>query len=306
MASPSLAARRRAREGAAARRRLAPSFAVSVLAHALLLALAILWARHRIEAPEWLPPPSFDIVFEGGKEAKSTVKAPEPHPKSETPPESAPAPRPAPRPAPAAPATPAPPPVPAVQPVEPLPPPRVSTPIEPLPPPEASVEALPRPTPPAPSPRPRAPARPAFPAPMASSLGGPAASPSVQRRAGRGVDLSFGSGFMGAESTRIFGRSDSKEVGPDWFNRFSAWWDRHRYYPPQAGENNEQGDVVLDLVVERSGRVEHVALTSGSGSQWLDLAALGVFRGATLPPLPSDAAAAVPIHLTIHYQIIRR
>ncbi|MGH7212862.1 MAG: hypothetical protein ACREF1_15545, partial [Acetobacteraceae bacterium] len=101
-------ARRRAREGAAARRRLAPSFAASALAHALLLALAILWAHHRVEAPEWLPPPSFDIVFEGGKAEKSTVAAPKAQPKSETPPEPAPALPPAPGPTPATPAKPAP------------------------------------------------------------------------------------------------------------------------------------------------------------------------------------------------------
>ncbi len=316
MASHSLAARRRAREGAAARRRLAPSFAASALAHALLLALAILWAHHRVEAPEWLPPPSFDIVFEGGKAEKSTVAAPKKQPNAT--PEAAPAPPPAPLPAPA-PVTPAP----RLQPVEPQPvrpqpverqpaaPPRVSTPIAPLPPPAVGAELIPVPPPPprpapAPSPRASPPRRPAFPAPMAFSLGGPAAPPSVRRRTGRGIDLSFGSGFMGAEDTKIFGRTDSKEVGPDWANQFAAWWIRHRYYPPQAGENNEQGDVVLDLVVERSGRVERVALASGSGSQWLDLAALGVFRGATLPALPSDAAASVPIHLTIHYQIIRQ
>lgn len=317
MAPSSPASRRRTRDSAAARRRLAPPFAVSALVHALLLALAILWVRHGVETPEWLPPPSFDVVFEGGNAEKPAVKAPEPQPKTEMPPESAPAPPPAPIPVPQTPPVP-PTAAPMIQqpiepqpvtPPEPVSPPRVSTPIQPLPQPSPGAELIPPPPPPrpAPAPRPRAlAARPAFPAPMAFSLGGPAAPPSVQRRTGRGIDLSFGRGFMGAQDTRIFGRSDSKEVGPDWFNRFAAWWDRHSYYPPQAGENNEQGEVVLDLVVLRSGRVEHVALASGSGSQWLDLAALGVFRDATLPPLPSDAAASIPIHLTIHYQIIRR
>ncbi len=140
---------------------------------------------------------------------------------------------------------------------------------------------------------------------MAFSLGGPAATPSVRRRVGRGIDLSLGHGVIGAEDTKVFGRSDSKEVGPDWYNRFAAWWDRHSYYPPQAGQNGQQGEVVLDLVVLRSGRVQRVALISGSGSQWLDLAALGVFRDASLPPLPSNAAPSVPITLTIHYQIVR-
>ncbi len=308
------------------RRRFGPSFALSALAHALLLALAIWWARQRVEQQEWLPQPSFDMVFEGGKPEKPTVTAPEKQPNAK-PPESAPAAPPAPTPAaPARQAAPAPapsalpeeqapPPTPAPPTVQPpsaaAPSPRVSIPLAPLPAPETGVELIPAPSPvtpapapqPAPRPRPRAPA---FPAPMTFSFGGPAAPPAIRRPPGRGIDLSFGRGFMGAEDTRIFGRSDSKEVGPDWFNRFAAWWDRHRYYPPQAGENGEQGDVALDLVVARSGKVQHVVLASGSGSQWLDLAALGIFRDATLPPLPSDAAATVPIHLTIHYQIIRR
>jgi periplasmic protein TonB len=148
--------------------------------------------------------------------------------------------------------------------------------------------------------------RQAFPAPMAFSLGAPTASPRSRPRVGRGIDISLGHGVVGAADTRIFGRSDSKEVGPDWYNRFAAWWDRHGYYPPQAGESGQQGDVSLDLVVLRSGRVQRVALIAPSGSQWLDMAALGVFRGARLPSLPSDAAETVPIHLTIHYQILRR
>jgi periplasmic protein TonB len=277
------------------RRRLAPSFVVSALAHALLLALAILLARHPAEAPEWLPAPSFDMVFEGGQTAKPTIPAPEPHAATKTP-ESKPTPAPAPQ---LAPPQQAPPPPPMVAPAPvPVPPPEKLT----LPP--RAPSAAPRPATPHPAPaRPSAP--PAFPAPMAFSLGGPASPPAERRRLGRGIDLSLGSGVVGAENTKIFGRSDSKEVGPDWYNRFAAWWDRHGYYPPQAGRNGEEGQVVLDMVVLRSGRVARVALASGSGSQWLDMAALGVFRDATLPPLPSDAAPSVPITLTIHYQIMR-
>lgn len=141
---------------------------------------------------------------------------------------------------------------------------------------------------------------------MTFSLNGSPAPQSARRRAGRGIELSFGSGLLGAEDTKVFGRSDSKKVGPDWYSQFAAWWDRHSYYPPEAGANNQQGDVTLDLVVLRSGRVQHVAMISRSGSQFLDMAALGVFRDASLPPLPSDAAQAVPITVTIHYQIIRR
>ncbi len=314
------------------RRRLAPSFVISILAHALLLALAILLAHRRIEPPEWLPPPTFEVVPDSGGASKPSVAAPEPQPTPATPPEAAPAPPPTPTPAapstppppapaPAMPPTPSPP---AAVPVEPLaPPPSAIVPAFPImpPPPALAPEAIPlspAPTePPLPRPEIRVPLtiqpivpmpppvpRQTFPAPMAFSLGGPTAAPSPRRRAGRGIDLSLGSGVVGAADTRIFGRSDSKEVGPDWYNRFAAWWDRHGYYPPQAGRNGQQGDVVLDMVVLRSGQVERVALTSPSGSQWLDMAALGVFRDARLPPLPANTAASVPITLRIHYQIL--
>ena len=276
----------------ARRRRLAPSLVVSVLVHALLLALAILLARHRIEAPEWLPPPAFEVVPDTGGATKPSVIAPEPREHPETPPEAAPAPPPAPAPTPAVPAT---------------PPPSMAPEMS-LPLPAPAEPALPRFEIPEPPPKPAAPPlapRLAFPAPMAFSLGNPIPRPAPQPRAGRGIDVSLGQGGVGAVDPRIFGRTDNKEVGSDWYNRFAAWWDRHGYYPPQAGQNGQQGDVVLDLVVLRNGQVASVALASPSGSRWLDMAALGVFRGARLPALPADAAASVPITLRIHYQILR-
>ena len=297
----------------ARRRRLAPSIVVSILVHALLLALAILLARHRIEAPAWLPPPAFEVVPDTGGAAKPRVAAPQPRERSEAPPESAPAPPSAPAPTPAAPSTPpeaasVPPPAPAPAPAAPATPPPSMAPELSLPLPLLPEPALPRFEMPESRSRPTAPPvapRPAFPAPMAFSLGNPTPRTSQQRHAGRGIDVSLGQGVVGAVDTRIFGRSDNKEVGPDWYNRFAAWWDRHGYYPPQAGANGQQGDVVLDLVVMRSGQVASVALASPSGYQWLDMAALGVFRGARLPSLPSDAAVSVPITLRIHYQILR-
>ncbi len=141
---------------------------------------------------------------------------------------------------------------------------------------------------------------------MTFSLGRPLTAPSARPRNSRGIELSFAPPDGGSDSLQIYGRSDSKEVGPDWYNAFAAWWDRHGYYPSQAGQNGESGDVTLDLVIKRNGDVQSVALADRSGSQWLDMAALAVFRGARLPALPTDAAPTVPLHLTIHYVIIRR
>ncbi len=296
-----------------ARRRLGSSFAVSLLAHAAVLALALVVVHRPVRAPEWLPPPSFDMLFEGG--AKPSVVPNKAPPKPNQPISGAeqrasPPPFPTPSPAPterAAPtrATPLPP-VPQTPPERlrrtPTPPP---PPVQTAPVPE---EALPLPPPrPAPAPVPR-PATPVFPAPMNFSFGRPLRMPvPAAPRGGNGaVDLSFAPPNGSAASVEIYGRHDSKTVGPDWSNEFAAWWAQHGYYPRQAGENGESGDVTVDLVVRRDGLVRAVSLTDRSGSTWLDMAAVAVFRDAHLPALPSTSADTVPLTVTIHYVIVRR
>ena len=95
-------------------------------------------------------------------------------------------------------------------------------------------------------------------------------------------------------------------VSTDWLNMVTAWWQRHAYYPPQAGVNGEEGDVTLHMRVNRDGRVENLELTGKSGSRWLDIGAMGTFRDAHLPPLPPDMPEAqIPFEVTVHYVIIR-
>jgi TonB family protein len=94
-------------------------------------------------------------------------------------------------------------------------------------------------------------------------------------------------------------------VSTDWLNQVSAWWLRHRYYPPQAAANFEDGDVTMHMRVDPDGRVEELRLTGKSGSQWLDLGALSVFRNATLPPLPNDMPPTpIPFEVTVHYILL--
>ena len=103
---------------------------------------------------------------------------------------------------------------------------------------------------------------------------------------------------------RSHGKGD--EVGPDWFNLVAAWWVKHRYYPDQAARLAQEGDVTLRLNVAKSGRVQDIDVEQRSGSPWLDLAALAVFRNAQLPPLPRDVTDPdVTLSFTIHYMILR-
>jgi TonB family protein len=183
--------------------------------------------------------------------------------------------------------------------------------------------------------RPTAPTRPerrperapAFPTPLAFSFGLPrpttpnstapsstpppsAPPPSVPSRIPQPgqpgtVDLSFGPIAGGSLSASASVQMEGVAVSTDWLNLVSAWWLRHRYYPPQAAANFEDGDVTMHMRVDQDGRVEALELTGKSGSQWLDLGALSVFRGAHLPPLPSDMnQAQIPFEVTVHYIIV--
>jgi outer membrane biosynthesis protein TonB len=58
--------------------------------------------------------------------------------------------------------------------------------------------------------------------------------------------------------------------------------------------------------VDRSGRVQSVELRGRSGSQWLDLALQGLFRGAHLPAFPPDAPdPTFTFDFTMNYVLIR-
>jgi periplasmic protein TonB len=142
---------------------------------------------------------------------------------------------------------------------------------------------------------------------MAYSFGGPPRLQSAPRGIGgrSSIDLAFAPAGRFADQLRDGAWSEDKQVGDDWYNLVAAWWRRHAYYPPEAGMNGEQGVATVKLVVRHDGKVESVQLEAGSGSQWLDMASVAIFRGATLPPLPSDVtSAAIPLHFTIHYIIV--
>jgi TonB family protein len=171
--------------------------------------------------------------------------------------------------------------------------------------PPPPLPKLPDPARPPPLPRPRP--HPALPTPMAYSFGGPPRLQSAPHGiGGRGaIDLAFAPAGRLADQLHDGAWSEDKQIGDDWFNLVAAWWRRHAYYPSEAGMNGEQGIATVKLVVRHDGRVESVRLEDSSGSQWLDMAAVAVFRNANLPPLPSDVTSAVvPLHFTIHYIII--
>jgi TonB family protein len=118
----------------------------SIAAHLLVAALILFWPEPRQRSPNEMPPPSFDIVFEGGQVERpmaEPVEGVEAPPAIPSPPNQAPVPPP-----PDAPPLPSQPALPPIQQALPLPPP---PPPPPLPVPQAQP-APPVPQPPAPPP----------------------------------------------------------------------------------------------------------------------------------------------------------
>jgi len=142
--------------------------------------------------------------------------------------------------------------------------------------------------------------------------GGPTQAPQRPARprvpgARQPMDFSLGPLNRGAGSPQPFASFHGGEVGSDWRNALRKWLDDHAYYPPQAIQQNEQGDVVVRVVAGPDGRVQSVTLISRSGSQWLDMAARAMFDNATLPPIPPSVAnPTFSFDLTMHYIVVRQ
>jgi TonB family protein len=275
-----------------------------------------------VPAPIGPPPPAVRPAPPPPPTPAPAPPLPAPTPPSPTPPAPTPPAPPLPSPTPPPPSPPAELTAPSLLPAPPAPPaplkPAVTAePAIPLPPPPPAAPARP----PAPAPRSAAPRAPAFPTPMnfdwrSNPLQTAPPAPAQQKsaRLGSAIDLGLGPAARNSRGAPPSGHQDldsmiqveGAQVGPGWLQQLHEWWDRHAYYPDEAVAKGDDGTVKLHLVVDRSGKVESVALMERSGSQWLDLGSLSIFRGARLPPFPpSTPEPRADVYLTILYTLIR-
>ena len=91
----------------------------------------------------------------------------------------------------------------------------------------------------------------------------------------------------------------------DILRQLQAWWDVHGYYPRRAAKNDERGNVALRLVIAADGVIRAATVAGGSGSNALDNAAVGAFRGGFVRPLPPGTPETV-IDVTLHYVLTHR
>ena len=98
-------------------------------------------------------------------------------------------------------------------------------------------------------------------------------------------------------------RATSASNGAAWVGRLKQWWDQHSFYPQEASQTNEGGNVRVHIFIAPDGQVTSIDVVQGSGSSVLDAAALAVFRNARLPPLPPDAPnQPADVVVTLHYR----
>jgi periplasmic protein TonB len=153
-----------------------------------------------------------------------------------------------------------------------------------------------------------------FPAPMDFSLGKPLApsSPSVQARPRSTphvpgtIDMSLGPASKGLANPTPYSDSDESREGADYRNLLSRWVAEHAYYPEQARRDGEEGDAKVHVLAASDGRVKEVELIGKSGSMWLDLALLSLFRDQHIPPYPGGGSEPIEFNFTMHYVLIRR
>jgi periplasmic protein TonB len=119
------------------------------------------------------------------------------------------------------------------------------------------------------------------------------------------IDMSLGPASRGIADPTPLSEHDEEAAGADWRNELSRWVADHAYYPEQARRELEEGDAKVRVRAAPNGQVREVELIGKSGSMWLDLALLSLFRDQHLPPLPHGVNEPIEFNFTMHYILIR-
>jgi periplasmic protein TonB len=242
------------------------------------------------QPPRGSEPLTVDVIGgEGPAESGATAPTPAPIPVPPPPPVLQTAPAPVPD-------------APPVQQAETPPPPPVPAPDVPPPPPVQQAE-IPPPTPapaPTPMPVPPTPDMPPSPPTVAQVEHPP---PAPLQRAARAPVNPAGAPAHAPPGQNTASRAGDANNGAAWMGKLKQWWDQHSFYPTEASQTNEGGNVKVHIVIAPDGRVTSIEVVQSSGLSVLDAAAVAVFRNAHLPPFPPGTPAQpADVVVTLHYR----
>ena len=163
------------------------------------------------------------------------------------------------------------------------------------PPPPVQEAEVPAPTPP-PPPLPVPPPPP----PVAQVRPPP---PPVQRAVARAPVHTAGAPAHATGGQNAASSASDANNGAAWMGKLKQWWDAHSFYPKEASQTNEGGNVRVHIVIAADGQVMSIDVVQSSGLSVLDAAALAVFRNAHLPPFPPGTPAQpADVVVTLHYR----
>lgn len=117
--------------------------------------------------------------------------------------------------------------------------------------------------------------------------------------------MSLGPAARGAADPRPYSDRDDDAAAADWRNALSQWVAEHAYYPDQARRAGEEGDATVHVIASSDGKVKEVELIGKSGSVWLDMGLVALFRDAHIPPYPGGGDEPLEFNFLMHYVLIR-
>ena len=196
------------------------------------------------------------------------------------------------------PASEVPPPPPIQQPETPPPTPvqqvEIPEPAPDMPPPPVQQAATPPPTP-APAPMPIQP-------PSQPVVDSPRLKAPPQRAVARASSNPAAAPAHAPAGQSAAGGASNANNGAAWMGKLKQWWDQHSFYPKEASQTNEGGNVRVHIVIAPDGQVTAIEVVQSSGLSVLDAAAVAVFRNAHLPPFPPGTPAQpADVVVTLHY-----
>jgi|GEM_PF-2850174 protein TonB len=121
----------------------------------------------------------------------------------------------------------------------------------------------------------------------------------------RSLDLSAGPVVRGGRLTDAVAHVVGPGGAADYMELLSEFIETHKYYPPSALADNEEGTAAISITIERDGTVRSLRLVSSSGSRILDSAWMAIFRDNKLPAFTDDMPwPQQTFELSLDYQII--
>jgi protein TonB len=93
-------------------------------------------------------------------------------------------------------------------------------------------------------------------------------------------------------------------IAPTWQAQLLAWVEAHKTYPPLALQQGDEGVVVAQFTVDRTGHVSSPVLQRRARAPELNQAVLDMLKGASVPPFPASmTAASVTVTIPIKYSL---